>query len=55
LWEVIGADLHIRYANGAGRADYDMNKALKHLGVQGTARNLNTVNALIELASKDAA
>jgi len=53
-WEVIGADLHIRYANGAGRADLDMNKVLKRLGVQGTARNLNTVRALIELASKDA-
>lgn len=51
-WEVIGEDLHIRYANGAGRAEYDMIKALKRLGVQGTARNLNTVRALIELAAK---
>jgi uncharacterized protein (DUF1697 family) len=51
-WEVIGADLHIRYANGAGRAELDMNKVLNRLGVQGTARNLNTVRALIELAAK---
>ncbi len=49
-WEVIGADLHIRYANGAGRAELDMNKVLKRLGVQGTGRNLNTVRALIEMA-----
>ncbi len=53
-WEVIGADLHIRFANGAGRAELDMNKVLKRLGVQGTARNLNTVQALIEMAAKDA-
>ena len=51
-WEIVGNDLHIRYANGAGRAELDMNKVLKRLGVQGTARNLNTVQALIELASK---
>lgn len=49
-WENIGADVHIRYANGAGRAELDMNKVFKRLGVQGTARNLNTVRALIELA-----
>ena len=52
-WEVIGADLHIRYAIGAGRAELDMNKLLKRLGVQGTARNLNTMQALIEMAAKD--
>ncbi len=54
-WEIIGADLHIRYGNGAGKADLDMNKVLKRLGVQGTARNLNTVQALIEMAAKDPA
>jgi uncharacterized protein (DUF1697 family) len=52
-WELIGNDVHIRYANGAGRAELDMNKVLKRLGVQGTARNLNTVQTLIELAGKD--
>jgi uncharacterized protein (DUF1697 family) len=51
-WEIVENDLHIRYANGAGRAELDMNKVLKRLGVQGTGRNLNTVQALIELASK---
>lgn len=53
-WELTGADVHIRYANGAGRAELDMNKVLKRLGVQGTARNLNTVRALIDLAAKGA-
>ena len=51
-WALIGNDLHIRYANGAGRAELDMNKVLKRLGVQGTARNLNTVQALPEMAAK---
>jgi uncharacterized protein (DUF1697 family) len=51
-WEIVGNDLHIRYANGAGRAELDMNKVLKRLGVQGTARNLNTVRALVEMAAK---
>ena len=52
-WEVIDADLHIRYANGAGQAELDITKVLKRLGIQGTARNLNTVRALIEMGSKD--
>jgi uncharacterized protein (DUF1697 family) len=49
-WEIIGADIHIRYAKGAGQAELDMNKVFRRLGVQGTARNLNTVQKLIELA-----
>lgn len=53
-WELVGNDVHIRYANGAGRAELDMNKVLKRLGIQGTARNLNTVRALIALAGKNA-
>jgi len=52
-WEIVGNDLHLRFANGAGRAELDMNKVLKRLGVQGTARNLNTVRALVEMASKE--
>lgn len=50
VWEIVGPDIHIRYANGAGRAELDMNKIFRRLGVQGTARNLNTVQKLIELA-----
>jgi uncharacterized protein (DUF1697 family) len=52
-WSLIGADIHARYANGAGRAELDMNKVFRRLGVQGTARNLNTIQKLIELAAKD--
>lgn len=55
LWEIIGVDLHIRYAKGAGQAELDMNKVFRRLGVQGTARNLNTVRKLIELATSLAA
>ncbi len=54
-WAVIRSDMHIRYASGAGRAELDMNKVLKQLGVQGTARNLNTVQKLIELAAQEPA
>lgn len=50
-WLVIGNNLHIKYENGAGRADLDANKLLKALGVKGTARNLNTIRKLIELAA----
>ena len=49
-WEVIGNDLHIRYAHGAGRAQLDMNKVLRRLKVHATARNLNTIQKLIEMA-----
>jgi uncharacterized protein (DUF1697 family) len=49
-WELIGSDIHARFANGAGRPELDLNKVLRRLGVQGTARNLNTVQKLIELA-----
>jgi uncharacterized protein (DUF1697 family) len=54
-WALIGADIHARYANGAGRAELDLNKVLRRLGVQGTARNLNTVQKLIEMAAKGSA
>lgn len=50
-WLVIDDNLHIRYDNGAGRADLDMNKLLKALTVKGTARNLRTVEALLKLAA----
>lgn len=52
-WQLIGNDLHIKYDNGAGRADLDFGKLLKTLGVQGTARNVNTIKKLIELAASD--
>jgi uncharacterized protein (DUF1697 family) len=49
-WEVIGRDLHIRYADGAGRTQMKGDAAGRALAVPGTARNLNTVHKLLELA-----
>lgn len=49
-WEVIGRELHLRYAGGAGRAQLKDAALGRALGVAGTARNLNTVRKLIELA-----
>ncbi len=50
VWEVVGDDLHLRYANGAGQEQLRTAALMKALGVPGTARNLNTVKALIERA-----
>lgn len=50
-WDVIGAEMHIRYAEGAGRPQMKADTIGKALGVPGTARNLNTVRKLVELAS----
>lgn len=49
-WEVIGREQHIRYADGAGRPQMKAAPIAKALGVPGTARNLKTVRALIDLA-----
>jgi uncharacterized protein (DUF1697 family) len=51
VWEVIGRDLHIRYADGAGHEQMKTNTILKALGEPATARNLNTVEKLIGLLS----
>ncbi len=47
-WSVIGADLHVRHENAAGRADLDVARLLRTLAVAGTARNLRTIETLIE-------
>jgi uncharacterized protein (DUF1697 family) len=49
-WEVLGRELHIRYAQGAGRPQMKDAQIGKALGVPGTARNLKTVAALLDLA-----
>lgn len=49
-WQVIGRELHLRYAGGAGRAQLKDAALGRALSVAGTARNLNTVRKLIELA-----
>lgn len=50
-WEVIGRELHIRYAHGAGRPQLKEPQLSRALGVVGTARNLNTVRTLVGLAA----
>ncbi|MFZ2242829.1 MAG: DUF1697 domain-containing protein [Gordonia amarae] len=47
---VIGDDLHIRYAAGAGTSKLTPPVIAKALGVTGTGRNLRTVAKLIALA-----
>lgn len=49
-WSVRGREMFVRYARGAGPAHPGMAKAAKLLGVPGTARNLTTVQKLIDLA-----
>lgn len=46
-WQVEGADLHLRYENGAGRPELNTDALLRALGAVGTARNLRSVDALI--------
>ena len=46
-WALVGSDLHVRYAHGAGSAELDLTRLLRALGVVGTARNLRTVDELI--------
>ncbi|MBD0860633.1 DUF1697 domain-containing protein [Gordonia sp. zg691] len=48
---VIGEDLHIRYADGAGRSKLTAPAIARGLGVQGTGRNLRTVRTLLDLAT----
>lgn len=48
-WSLIGTDLHVRFAHGASRAELDLTRLLRALGVVGTARNLRTVDALLAL------
>lgn len=49
-WSVRGRELFVRYARGAGTAHPGMVKVPKMLEVSGTARNLTTVQKLIDLA-----
>lgn len=49
-WAVIDTEMHIRYARGAGRPEMKADSIGRALGVPGTARNINTVRKLIELA-----
>lgn len=50
VWTVVGREMHVRYADGAGRPQMKDASIGRALAVPGTARNLNTVRRLIELA-----
>lgn len=50
-WDILGQDMHIRYAHGAGKAHMPVGSIGRALDVPTTARNLNTVRKLIDLAS----
>lgn len=49
-FELIGSDLFMHYPDGIGRSKMTLDYFEKRLGVRGTARNLNTVGKLIDLA-----
>lgn len=49
---VIGAELFAAYPNGSGRSKMSLDYFEKRLKLRGTARNLNTVAKLIELADR---
>ncbi|MGJ9371765.1 DUF1697 domain-containing protein [Nesterenkonia sp. CF4.4] len=49
-WQVIGREMHLRYAHGAGAPQLNEAAFSRTLGLTGTARNLNTVRRLIDLA-----
>ena len=48
-WDVVGREMHVRYADGAGRPQMKDATIGRRLGVAGTARNLNTVQKLLDL------
>ncbi|MCB2177482.1 MAG: DUF1697 domain-containing protein [Actinomycetales bacterium] len=50
-WRVVGRELHLRFADGMGRATLDVGRLHHRLGVVGTARNLRTVDAVLALAA----
>ncbi|QBE50418.1 DUF1697 domain-containing protein [Leucobacter triazinivorans] len=51
-WHLIGRELHLRYADGAGRSQLNEPQLMRTLGTTGTSRNLNTVRRLMELAGE---
>ena len=50
-WDVVGREMHVRYADGAGRPQMKDAAIGRRLGVSGTARNLNTVQKLLDLTA----
>ena len=52
-WSIAGRDMYVQYNEGAGKANPGIEKASRRLKVPGTARNLNTVQKVLELAGTD--
>lgn len=50
LFEVDGREIYVTYPNGSGRSKLTIDVFEKAFGVTATARNVNTVHKLIELA-----
>ena len=50
-WAVIGREVFVRYPNGSGRSKLTIDVFERAFGCTATARNLNTVRKLVELAS----
>lgn len=48
-WQVIGDNLHLRYAEGAGHAQMPMPSILRALKTPTTARNLRTIARLLDM------
>jgi uncharacterized protein (DUF1697 family) len=49
-FEIDGREIYVTYPNGSGRSKLTIEVFERAFGVVATGRNLNTVNALIELA-----
>jgi len=49
---LIGRELYIYFPNGAGRTKLPWSQLERLFKVTGTARNWNSVNALLEIASE---
>jgi uncharacterized protein (DUF1697 family) len=50
-FQLLGTELYAHYPNGAGRSKMTLDYFEKRLHVRGTARNLNTVEKLVELST----
>ena len=51
-WALVGPHLHFRNPNSASASTLNTEALLRRLGVVGTARNLRTVQAIIDLARR---
>ncbi len=51
-WAAIGRQLHLRYHDGMSNATLKTDALMKRLGATGTARNLRTVQAILDLAQR---